>query len=139
AHCRREPLQGAWWWMERRRSNSIAADAGSGRRPWQSRRIVIMPSREISSRKKEEHIAGTASDRHSHQKFERLVATAQRQPPVTIAIAHPCDQVSLESAVEAAKLKLIVPILVGPAARIREVASSNALDISAFEIVDAEH
>jgi phosphate acetyltransferase len=74
-----------------------------------------------------------------HEKFERLVASAQRQSPVTTAIAHPCDEVSLSSAIEAARLKLIVPILVGPAARIREVAKREKLDISSFEIVDAEH
>ena len=74
-----------------------------------------------------------------HEKFERLVATAQRQSPVTTAVAHPCDEVSLASAIEAARLKLIVPILVGPAARIREVAARGGLDISSFELVDAEH
>ncbi len=74
-----------------------------------------------------------------HEKFERLVAVAQRHPPVTIAVAHPCDQVSLESAIEAAKLKLVKPILVGPAARVRDVAARCGLDISAFEIVDAAH
>ena len=55
------------------------------------------------------------------------------------AIAHPCDEASLESAVEAAKLKLIVPILVGPEAKIREAAAKAGLDISGFEIVDAAH
>jgi phosphate acetyltransferase len=74
-----------------------------------------------------------------HDKFHRLVERAQRQQPVTTAVAHPCDEVSLESAVEAAKLKLIVPILVGPAARIRDVAARGKIDISALEIVDAEH
>jgi phosphate acetyltransferase len=74
-----------------------------------------------------------------HEKFERLVARAQRQPAAVTAIAHPCDQVSLESAVEAAKLRLIVPILVGPATRIHEIAARNGLDISSFEIVDAAH
>ena len=74
-----------------------------------------------------------------HEKFHRLVKTAQRQQPVPTAVAHPCDEVSLESAVEAAKLKLIVPIFVGPAKRIRDVATRAKLDISAFEIVDAEH
>jgi phosphate acetyltransferase len=58
---------------------------------------------------------------------------------VTIAVAHPCDQASLESAVEAAKLKLVTPILVGPAARIREVAARHGFDIDGFEIVDADH
>jgi phosphate acetyltransferase len=74
-----------------------------------------------------------------HEKFERLVAKAQKLPPVTIAVAHPCDQASLESAVEAAKLKLVTPILVGPAARIREVAARHGFDIDGFEIVDADH
>ena len=98
-----------------------------------------MPSAEISAGKPAAPGAVAAPAHHDHQKFQRLVAAAQKHPPVTTAIAHPCDQVSLESAVEAAKLRLIVPILVGPQARIREVAARNALDITAFEIVDAAH
>ena len=56
-----------------------------------------------------------------------------------MAVAHPCDDVSLGSAVEAWRLHLIEPILVGPEARIRDVAARAGLDISAFEIVPAEH
>jgi phosphate acetyltransferase len=83
--------------------------------------------------------AEAPTTRNTHDKFHDLVARAQTHPPVTVAVAHPCDQVSLESAVSAARLKLIVPILVGPEARIREVAAKNGLDISGFEIVDAGH
>ena len=75
----------------------------------------------------------------THEKYERLISSAQRLPPMTTAIAHPCDDVSLESAVEAAKLNLIVPILVGPSARIKEVAERAEVDISRFEIVDSAH
>ncbi|CAN7372619.1 phosphate acetyltransferase [Phenylobacterium sp. LjRoot219] len=74
-----------------------------------------------------------------HEKFRRLVEAAQEYPAATTAIAHPCDEVSLESAVQAAKLGLIVPILVGPQARIREVAARATLDITPYEIVDAVH
>jgi phosphate acetyltransferase len=74
-----------------------------------------------------------------HDKFNKLIEAAQKHPPAKTAIAHPCDQVSLESAVKAAALKLIEPILVGPEKRIRSVAADNNLDISGFEIVDAEH
>ncbi len=74
-----------------------------------------------------------------HDRFDELVARAQRQPPTITAVAHPCDQVSLESVVEAALLKLVTPILVGPAARVREVAAVNHIDISGLELVDAEH
>jgi len=62
------------------------------------------------------------NDRHTHIRFHRLVDAAQGRPAVRTAVVHPCDEVSLESAIEAARLKLIVPILVGPAARIRDVA-----------------
>lgn len=74
-----------------------------------------------------------------HDKFERLVASAQRHAPVVTAIAHPCDEASLTGAIEGAKLRLITPILVGPSARIRDVAVANSLDISPFEIIDAAH
>jgi phosphate acetyltransferase len=80
-----------------------------------------------------------APERRKHQKFENLVAAAQRHPPVITAVAHPCDEVSLRGAIEAARLKLIVPILVGPTARIREAAAQAGLDIKGVEIVDAAH
>jgi phosphate acetyltransferase len=74
-----------------------------------------------------------------HEKYERLVRAAQRLPPMTTAVAHPCDDVSLESAIEAARLGLIVPILVGPAGRIHDVAAGAGHDISDIELVDAAH
>jgi len=75
---------------------------------------------------------------NSHDKFHRLVAKAQEYAPLKVAVAHPCDQVSLESVAAAAKLKLIQPILVGPEERIRTVAKEKGVDISGFEIVNAE-
>ena len=74
-----------------------------------------------------------------HVKYERLIETARKLPPVRTAIAHPCDQISLESAIEAAKLGLITPILVGPKSRIQEVAARWNLDISGMPIIDSEH
>ena len=73
-----------------------------------------------------------------HVKYERLIETARKLPPVRTAIAHPCDQISLESAIEAAKLGLITPILVGPKSRIQEVAARWNLDISGMPIIDAD-
>src|SRR4051794_15768314 len=74
-----------------------------------------------------------------HEKYERLVETARQLAATKTAIAHPCDQVSLESAVEAAKLGLIAPILVGPVHRIKEVAARCNLDIGGMPIVEAAH
>ena len=74
-----------------------------------------------------------------HAKYERLIKAAQAEATIKVAVVHPCDDVSIGSAVEAWRLHLIEPILVGPEARIRDIASRAGLDISAFEIVPAEH
>jgi phosphate acetyltransferase len=76
---------------------------------------------------------------NKHEKFHALIARAQSQAPLKVAVAHPCDQVSLESVVKAAELRLVQPILVGPKDRIQEVAAKHGLDISGFEIVNAEY
>ncbi len=78
------------------------------------------------------------SDR-PHTKYEHLVALAQALGPTPTAVAHPCDKSSLEGAVEAARIGLIRPILVGPTAKIRAVAAENGIDLAGIEIVDAPH
>ncbi len=75
----------------------------------------------------------------THDKYERLIKTAQTQTAIKVAIAHPCDDVSLECAVEAARLRLIEPVLVGPVARIHGVAERAGWDIGAMEIVASAH
>jgi phosphate acetyltransferase len=74
-----------------------------------------------------------------HAKYERLIAHAKQVPPATTIVVHPCDETSLRGAIEAADLGIIVPILVGPAAKIATAARENELDIGRFEIVDAAH
>jgi phosphate acetyltransferase len=75
----------------------------------------------------------------AHDKYERLIKLARTQTTIKVAVAHPCDDVSLEGAVEAARLRLVEPILVGPAERIRGVAEHAGLDIGAMEIVSSDH
>ena len=76
---------------------------------------------------------------NNHVKYRQLITRCASLPPTPVAIAHPCDLSSLTAALDAAREGLIQPILVGPRERIREIAAANNLDISAFEIVDAEH
>jgi phosphate acetyltransferase len=75
----------------------------------------------------------------SHEKYQRLLELAKTLQPVVTAVAHPCDESSLSGAVDAAKLGLIKPILVGPKAKIQAVAKQFKLDISGYELVDAPH
>ena len=74
-----------------------------------------------------------------HEKYQRLVDTARAMTPVLTAVVHPCDESSLKGALDAAKMGLIRPILVGPKNRITEVAKANDLDIVPYEIVDTPH
>ncbi|HEY7742665.1 MAG TPA: phosphate acetyltransferase [Burkholderiales bacterium] len=72
-----------------------------------------------------------------HARYEQLMASCKGLPPTPTAVAYPCDQSSLEGALEAKKLGLIAPILVGPAATIRSVAAKHKLDLAGCEIIDA--
>ena len=75
----------------------------------------------------------------SHEKYQRLIDAAKALRPVPTAVAHPCDASSLSGAVDAAKLGLIRPILVGPKVKIDALAKSLKLDIAGYELVDAPH
>lgn len=74
-----------------------------------------------------------------HQRFHALIARATGGIPVPTAIAHPCDEASLVAAIEAAKAGLIVPILVGPATKIRAAAQRAGLEIGSYRLVDTPH
>ncbi|HVQ23869.1 MAG TPA: phosphate acetyltransferase [Planctomycetota bacterium] len=74
-----------------------------------------------------------------HSKYQRLIDRCQAMPPTSTAVVHPCDETSLQGAIEAARLGLIAPILVGPRERIQSVAAAARLDLSGVEIVDAPY
>jgi phosphate acetyltransferase len=74
-----------------------------------------------------------------HAKYERLLAAAQALPPITVAVAHPCDEASIGATMEAAALGLIIPILVGPRAKVEAAAAKAGADLSGVRIVDAAH
>jgi phosphate acetyltransferase len=72
-------------------------------------------------------------------RHRQLVAAAQRFPPIRTAVVHPCDDISIAGAFEARGEKLIVPILVGPMAKIRAAAAQAKVSLDGVDIVDAPH
>lgn len=72
-----------------------------------------------------------------HIKYRRLIAECQALAPLPVAVTHPCDASSLESAIDAARQGLIAPTLVGPRERILSLASECGLSIGDYPIVDA--
>ena len=77
------------------------------------------------------------TDKTSH--YRRLIKMAAEPEPILMAVVHPCERDSLLGAVEAARANLIVPILVGPQAKIRAVALAEEIDLNGYKIVDATH
>ena len=72
-------------------------------------------------------------------KYEVLLARCKGLPAVATAVAHPCEASALAGAVEAGALGLITPILVGPAAKLREIAGQHGIDLTGVRIVDVPH
>jgi phosphate acetyltransferase len=78
----------------------------------------------------------TVTQLRQHEKYERLVEATKDLQPLTTAVAYPCDESSLRGALEAAEAGIIIPILVGPKTRIRDLAKSLNLDIVGIDIID---
>jgi phosphate acetyltransferase len=72
-------------------------------------------------------------------RFAAMMARVEGLPPAITAVAHPCSEAALQAAVEAHDHRLIIPILVGPRARIQAVADKLGIDLSGLRIVDTPH
>ena len=71
--------------------------------------------------------------------FDKLLRAAQRARPVVTAVVHPCDRESLLGALEAAARGLIVPVLVGPEAKIRATARAARASLAGVRLEPTEH
>jgi phosphate acetyltransferase len=75
----------------------------------------------------------------SQSKYDRLINRVKQVSAMRGAVVHPCDESSLSGIVQAAANGLLIPILVGPAQRIKSIAREHDLDIGTFELVDVPH
>lgn len=69
-------------------------------------------------------------------KYDRVLERCRGLDPIPTAVAWPCEETALAGAVDAAKEGLIVPILVGAAKTINEIAKAKGIDLAGVEIVD---
>ena len=72
-------------------------------------------------------------------RFKSLLSKAHGLAAVRCAVVHPCDAGSLSGALDAAHHGLIIPILIGPRAKIDQVALAAGLDLTGLERVDTLH
>ncbi|HRM48084.1 MAG TPA: bifunctional enoyl-CoA hydratase/phosphate acetyltransferase [Alicycliphilus sp.] len=71
--------------------------------------------------------------------IDRLIAHVRNLEPVRMAVVHPCDALSLGGAMDARDAGIIIPVLVGPQARLQAVAAEGGISLAGCEIVDAPH
>ena len=83
--------------------------------------------------------AETGRDGTTGTQLDRLLALAAEREPIRTAIVHPCDAVSLSGALEAFRMRLIQPVLVGPPLKIAAAAAQAGEDLTGIGIVAVEH
>jgi phosphate acetyltransferase/phosphate butyryltransferase len=71
--------------------------------------------------------------------YAKLIAATQALAPMRAAVVHPCDALSLSGALEAAAQGMIVPVLVGPRAKIAAAAEAAGLSLAGIEVIDTPH
>lgn len=72
-------------------------------------------------------------------RYRQIMSRVKGLEPITVAVAHPCDEPSLGGALEAMQAGIIRPILVGPKAKILAAAQALGADLSGLQIVDTPH
>ncbi len=79
---------------------------------------------------------------HFHERgarFQRLIEQTRGLEPIRTAVVHPVDRNALLGAIDAARAGLIVPILVGPEAKIRATAAAESIDLTPYTLVATRH
>ena len=74
-----------------------------------------------------------------HDRMGLMIEKAKSYGSLRTAVVHPCDANSLGGMDEAKKEGLIVPVLIGPADKIKAAADAAGISIDGCELVDVPH
>ena len=74
---------------------------------------------------------------HRHRHLERLMSRAAAAPPISAAVAWPCDRDSLLGPWQAMQAGGFRPILVGPRIEMEKAASAAGISLDGCEMVEA--
>jgi phosphate acetyltransferase len=72
-------------------------------------------------------------------RYRQLIEAAKGKPAIRTVVVHPCDELALVGALDAGAAGLIVPILVGPVAKIRKAGEAAGRSLDGIELVDVPH
>ena len=98
--------------------------------------LVIAPTEKVSRQRMQ---LPTVAMFELGMRQKKLLDSVSALEPVRCAVVHPCDADSLAGALDAARQGLIIPVLIAPAEKLRDVARCAGLDISQVELIDVPH
>lgn len=74
-----------------------------------------------------------------HPRFDALIERARALPPLRVAVVHPCDAAAMKAVEQARAAGLVLPVLVGPRARIEAAAAESGTPLEGIELIDTPH
>lgn len=74
-----------------------------------------------------------------HNRYEAMIASCRGMKPLVTAVVHPVKAHVIEAVADAVRENLIIPVLIGPAARIKEAAAEAGIAVKGWKLIDTEH
>ncbi len=74
-----------------------------------------------------------------HDRFHAIIKSCEGLEALRTAVVHPVKADVLVAVADAVKAKLILPVLVGPIAKIKAAAKEAQVALSSWEIINTEH
>jgi phosphotransacetylase/acyl dehydratase len=71
--------------------------------------------------------------------YREMIERTRGLPPVRTAVVHAVDQNSVQGAVDAAHENMIIPVFIGPEAKMRAAARAAKVSLDPFEVIPCAH
>lgn len=108
----------------------------------EGKEVIVGVARVIAPTEKIRRPRVVLPEVHLHKpgfRYMQLIQQTKDLDPIRTAVVHPVDRYALMGAIDAAEAGIIIPVLVGPEARIRSVAETESIDLSPYEIIGTAH
>ncbi len=74
-----------------------------------------------------------------YEQHTQLLSLGAHLEPILCGVVHPCDEESLQGAIDAHHAKLIQAIIIAPEKKVRAIAEKAKIDLTGIRIIDVEH
>lgn len=74
-----------------------------------------------------------------HDHFNITIESCRALPAIRTAVVHPVTASVMEAVRDAAEAGFIIPVLIGPASKIKSAAKEAEINLAEWEVIDTEH